>query len=209
MRCLGRLISGLLLVMVLAAAWLYRDDLQRWVRERLHPGEAALRIGHPSASALASATRKLDSLGAHRLDSVVVNADEMASLLVAGVNFLPGRAFDSVSVELGQREVRIRTMIDSAAIPPQVRDILPGHRRYEVLTARAAINPVRAGEAELQLRHVEVRGIPLPSSLVTRVAGELTGGGRDGRLVVDLPQAVSGFRVRPDGVAIYREGGGS
>jgi len=50
---------------------------------------------------------------------VVLTPSEMASLLAQGASFLPGATFDSISVELGDRTARIRTLVDSATIPPR------------------------------------------------------------------------------------------
>ncbi|MES1259159.1 MAG: hypothetical protein ABUL71_01095, partial [Gemmatimonadota bacterium] len=132
MRCLGRLVLLVILLIAAGVAWLYRDDLQRWLDTKLHPAAVALRTGHPSTSALHSATTKLDSLQRTRGDSIVLSANEMAALLAQGATFLPAGTFDSVSIELGDRSVRVRTLVDSNAIPPRVRALIPGGvRRYE------------------------------------------------------------------------------
>ena len=131
MRCLGRLVLLVLLILGAGAAWLYRDELRRTVNRQLHPASAAARIGRPSPGALRSATAKLDSLQRTRQDSVLISPSEMASLLVQGTTFLPGVAFDSISVELGDRTARIRTLVDSASIPPRWRALIPGRaERY-------------------------------------------------------------------------------
>lgn len=208
MRCLGRLVLLLVLLLAAAAAWLYRDSLRRWVDTELHPAAAARRIGRPSMPALKAATAKLDSLQRTRADSIVLTASEMASLLAQGTSLLPGATFDSISVELGDRTTRIRTLIDSASIPPRVRALIPGGaNRYEEVVLSGTLTPVHAGLAELELQHVTLRGIPMPADLVARLAGEATGKGTEGRFAMVLPQTVGGFRVRPEGVAIYRQGG--
>ena len=207
MRCLGRLILLAALLAAAAAAWLYRDDLRRWADQQLHPAIAAARIGHPSPGALRSAMAKLDSLQRTRQDSVVLTANEMASLLAQGTTFLPGISFDSISVELGDRTTRIRTLVDSASIPARWRALIPGRpARFEEVVIGGTLTPVHAGLAELQLQHLTVHGIPLPSDLIARLATHASGRGSDGRLEVVLPPTVGGFRVRPDGVAIYRRG---
>jgi hypothetical protein len=207
MRCLGRLITLFFLLIVAGAAWLYRDQLGRWVDARLHPSTVALRVGRPTPDALKSAMAKLTLLQRSRGDSVVLSANEMASLLAQGTSFLPGVTFDSISVELGDRSVRIRTLLDSASIPARIRSLIPGGpRHYEELTVRGELNPVHAGLAELNVEHVSVRGIPLPSDLVARFATQASGRGTDGRVEIALPATVDGFRVRPEGVAIYRQG---
>ena len=73
---------------------------------------------------------------------------------------------------------------------------------------RGELTPVRAGLAELDVQHVSLRGIPLPASLVTRLATPASGRAADGRVEVTLPRAMSGFRVRPNGVTVYRSGAG-
>jgi hypothetical protein len=206
MRCLGRLVFLVVLLVLAGVAWLFRDDLRRWIDARLHPAAAAARIGHPSTEALTAAMTKLSALQGPRRDSVVLTADEMATLIVRGTNFLPGAVRDSLTVELEDRAIRIRTVVDSARIPATLRDLIPGRRAYEEVTVRGDLTPVHAGLAELELRHVAVRGIPLPSDVVGRIATQITGHGSEGRLEIVLPEVVGGFRVRPDGVAVYRQG---
>ncbi len=207
MRCLGRLVMLVLLVMALGAAWLFRDDISRWVRGRLHPGEVELRTGRPSVAAYRGAVGALDSLRRYRPDSIVLDADEMAAIVAHGTNLLPDGAADSVTVELGNRSVRIRAMVATARLPDRIRRYIPGHPQpFEEVIASGALTPVRDGAAELDLEHVSIDGIPAPGSAVTRLLGELTGRESDGRIVVTLPPGMSGFRVRPEGVAVYRIG---
>ena len=207
MRCLGRLVLLVILLIGAGVAWLYRDDVRRWADAKLHPALVALRTGHPSKPALKSATDKLDLLQRTRADSVVLSPSEMASLLTQGAPFLPGITFDSVSVELGDRSARIRTMVDGASIPPRIRSLIPGGaNRYEEVVVQGTLTPVRAGLAELELQHVTIRGIPMPSDLVSRLAGAAAGRAGNRRLEIALPETVGGFRVRPGGVAVYRQG---
>jgi hypothetical protein len=206
MRCLGRLLLMFVLVFAAAAAWLYRRDLRRLIDRKLHPAVAAARIGHPSTGAFTSAMSKLSSLQRARQDSVVLSPDEMVALLARDAGFLPGATFDSISIELGDRTIRVRTVVDSTRVPARLRALIPGRRPYEEVIVEGTLTPVHAGLAEFEPQHVRVRGVPLPSDIVVRLATQLTGRGSDGRLEIVLPQVVGGFRVRPEGVAVYRQG---
>jgi hypothetical protein len=207
MRCLGRLVLAFILLLLVAAGWLYRDELARWVRGRLHPATEAARVGHPSQVAMASATAKGDSLLRFRPDSILLTPDEMASLIASGARFLPAGALDSISVELGDRTIRIRTLVRTTRLPKRLLDMIPvTPDSLEEVIAAGTLTPVRAGVAELALTRVLVRGLPVPSEMVARIIGKVTGKADDGRLEIVMPASIIGFRVRPTGVTIYRNG---
>lgn len=206
MRCLGRLVWLAILLMAAAAAWWFRDDIHRWIDRTLHPAAATAGIGHPTPSALSRARAALRSLNGPGCDSVVLDADEVAALLVHGTNFLPGVVGDSLTIELEERAIRIRTVVDSARIPAVLRDLIPGRRAYEAVTLDGSLTPVRPGYGEFQIRRATVRGVPLPAGIVDGVVSRITGRGSDGRLPLSLPPEVGGFRIRPDGMTVYRGG---
>ena len=130
----------------------------------------------------------------------------MASLISAGAS--SGDAtLDSVSVELGDRTVRVRGMVDGARLPERWRSALPiDLSGMQEVVAAGTLSPARPGVAEWQLDRVLVKGIPVPSGLIARAVGDASGAGADGRLEVRLPRRIHGFRVRPEGVAVYRDG---
>jgi hypothetical protein len=207
MACLGRLVMALVMILLLAAGWLYRDELTRWGRGIVDPMSAVRRTGTPSAEAFAQATAKIASFGGSKADSVVLTASEFAALVVAEGNLLGVEGIDSVRVELGDRTIRVRTMLATDRLPARLRARLPdGVEPYEEVILKGELVPARPGVGEWRFEQVLVRGLPLPADLVTRVVGEVTGRQRDGRLEVLLPPGVAGFRVRPEGVAIYRGG---
>ena len=207
MRCLGRLVLLFVLLLLLAAGWLYRTEVTRYVRGVVDPMSVARRTGTPSPEALARAERKLIALTSEQPDSILLTADELASLMVSGTELLDIQGVDSVSVELGDRQVRVRVMVDTDQLPARVRAAIPGEPSpWEEVIAEGELSPARSGTAEWRLDRVIVRGLPLPAELVGRVINRVTGQATDGRLLVTLPRQVSGFRVRPEGVAIYRSG---
>ena len=205
MRCLGRLVFAIVLILLLAAGWLYRTEITRYVRGVVDPMSIARRTGTPSPEALASAERKIISLTSEQPDSILLTADELASLMVQGSELLGVRGVDSVSVELGDRQVRVRAMIETAHLPDRIKTAIPGDPSpWEEVIAEGELAPARPGIAEWRLDRVVVRGLPLPAELVGRILNRVTGQSTDGRVLVQMPSDVSGFRVRPEGVAIYR-----
>ncbi|MES2123280.1 MAG: hypothetical protein V4503_01205 [Gemmatimonadota bacterium] len=209
MRCLGRIVLLFLALLLLAAGWLYRTELVRWGRGILDPLSVVRRTGHPSPVATASATWKVDSLMRSGADSILLTADEMASLVARGAGFIPEAPLDSISVELGDRSIRMRTMVNSDRLPARVIQMLPvTPHGYQEVIAEGALTPARTGVAEWRLERVRVRGLPVPSDLVARIIGKATGRESDGRLEIAMPRGITGFRVRPEGVAIYRSGSG-
>lgn len=196
---------ALVMILLLAAGWLYRDELTRWGRGIVDPMSAVRRTGTPSATALDQATTKIRSLGQSDADSILLTASEFASLVVAEGNLLGVEGIDSVSVELGDRTIRVRTMLATDRLPERLRARLPNAvEPYEEVILKGDLVPARPGVGEWRFEQVLVRGLPLPADLVARVVGEITGRQRDGRLEILLPPSVAGFRVRPEGVAIYR-----
>jgi hypothetical protein len=207
MRCLGRLIAVMVLLVLLGAGWLYRTEITRYVRGVVDPMSVARRTGSPSPQDLASAERKVMALVAERPDSVLLTAGELASLVVQGTELLGLRGVDSVTVELGDRRMRVRAMIETSQLPDRVRAAIPGEPApHEEVIAEGGIGPARPGTAEWELDRVIVRGLPLPADLVARILTRVTGRESDGRILVELPPEIEGFRVRPEGVAVYRGG---
>lgn len=205
MRCLGRVVSLLFVFMLLAIGWLYRTEITRYVRGIVDPISIARRTGTPSPESLASAEAKVVLLAREQPDSVLLTASELASLLGHGNSILGFSGLDSISIELGDRRVRVRTMVNTAKLPERVLRLWPGTPApYEEVIAEGGLTPARPGVGEWQLERVIVRGIPLPSDVVGRMLAQATGQGSDGRIMLPLPKDVQGFRVRPEGVALFR-----
>lgn len=208
MRCLGRLLLLTIIAIAALAAWLFRSDLHRWIDHRIHPGRVSVATGRPSAAGVANATARLDRMvGTHR-DSVTITAAEMASLVAEGVHILPGVSRDSLSLELGDGEIRMRTVVDSAVIPEPWRKLLAakGGGRFQTVVASGPVAPVRAGLGEFSIDHLSIDGVPLPVDAVARLVAAVTGRAGERRVEFTLPSQVGGFRVHRDGVVVYREG---
>jgi hypothetical protein len=208
MRCLGRLLLLAFIAVVALAAWLFRSDLRRVVNQRLHPRSAAVETGHPTPAALTNATTKLQRMGTTGRDSTTLSASELASLLADGVHILPGVSRDSLTVQLGDGEVQVRTVIDSTTIPDPWRKVLAFKGlRFATVIARGAMIPVRAGLGEFSVDHLSVDGVPVPVDAAAKVVAGVTGRAGGKRIDIALPASIGGFRVRHDGVTVYRAGG--
>ena len=205
MRCLGRLVLLFLLLVAGAGAWLYRVEITRYVRGIVDPMSLARRTGTPSPDNLQRAEQKVALLVREAPDSVILSAGELASLVERGSELLGVSGVDSISIELGDRSMRVRTMLDTSKLPERYRRLIPGDPQpWEEVIATGRLQPGRPGQAEWELQSVIVRGLPLPSDLISRALGQVTGQSSDGRLIINLPPDIHGFRVRPEGVAIYR-----
>lgn len=194
-----------MIMVLLVAAWIYRDNLQHWAHAVLPSPRMASLTGRPSTPAARQAARALDSLRQPGVDSVILTPDEMASLLARSATFLPGETLDSLTVQLGERSLDVRSVIDSARIPPTLHHLMLGDRSaYEVVRVSGTFTPVQPGQGEFAVGSASVHGIPLPHALLHDLARRLTG--RDGeRISITLPAAVAGFRVRPSGVTVYHQ----
>ena len=207
MRCLGRLLFTFMMILLLAVAWVYREDIKRWGRGVLDPAGAAQRVGAPSDRSYQSALAKVHRLMQSRPDSIVLSANELAALLQNGSGLMHDLPMDSTTVELGNRTIRVRTMVNTARLPERYRALTSRTLRpFEEVIASGSLTPVRDGLAEWRLDRVLVRGIPVPSDVVTTNVGAATGRESDGRHEIGMPKGVSGYSVRPEGVAVYRNG---
>ncbi len=196
--------ATLVLLVVLAAGWFYRDDIVRFSRAQLGMPALPSRVGLPEAGGAERGRSRMDSLVRARVDSVVLTPVEMASLIDAELRRLASGAPDSISVELGDRELTIRGQISTEPIPAAIRDILGGAlgAREEVeLTGTLGLQ--RAGVGEFEVRRVRVRGFPIPRDLVDRLVGRYVPRAAGPVVSFDVPAAVTGIRVTPRGVILY------
>src|SRR5882724_11391354 len=97
-----RLIAAFLLLLLLVGGWAYRRELRgMWRFWRSAKTTEAPVTGYASPRALAAASDLVDSLNGWRADSIVLSAEELASLLQAGLGGMAAQYLDSVSVTLG------------------------------------------------------------------------------------------------------------
>ena len=203
-----RLLFFFFLLLLLGGAWLYRHELAgMWRFWRSGPHTEVPVTGRASARGLAAATDLVDSLNGWRADSIVLTAEELASLLQAGLGGSAARYLDSVEVTLGTDHAIVTASLATDAIPRNAlgpfRHLMRAHERVSV-GGKLAVLGAEAGA--LQVDAVKLRGIPFPQSLVGRFMSSSLGASEDGTVRFKLPRGIRDLKVRPSGVVLY--GGG-
>ena len=201
-----------LLVVALAAAWWFRDPLMeagaRWFgpKRTALPPVADTAVGAPTPAAVASGGAKLKDLGKRAgPDSVVLSANEMASLIGGGIDWRVRKTFDSLRVELLDGSFAVHARLDTRAIPSDALGpfIAIVNDREPVRLAGPLV--VEApGRGRWTLQELSLRGFPLPGPIVQDIARRVAGADSTGALAVPLPPDVASIAIRPTGVVLYK-----
>ncbi len=202
-----KVLAFLLVVAGLAVGWWYREDIMRFGRQQLGMAEPPSRVGRPDSAALQSGREAMDALIRTGADSVVLSPSELASLVADELRRSPAGVPESVTVELGDREVTIRARVATAPIPAAIRDVLGsalGER--ETIEVGGRIGLRRTGLGEFEIGRVRVRGFPVPRDLVGRLVGRYLPRIEDGQVLFAVPEGITGIRVTPHGATLYGRG---
>ena len=197
----------------LVLAWWFREPilgtLGTWFgrREPL-PSVADTAVGAPTPAAIASGKAKIDSLrgtAAAAPDSVVLSANEMASLIGSGIDWTVRRTFDSLRVELLDSALAIHARLDTRALPPDALGPLAGLvGPREPIRLGGTIAIERPGTARFTVREISLRGFAFPAPAVRSVARQMAGANADGAIPFTLDRGVADMLIRPTGVILYR-----
>lgn len=203
-----RVLASLILIAGLLAGWIFREDLRRFARHQLGLAEPPSSVGIPDPGRLGSARARIDSLVRQQADSVVLSPDEVASLVADQLARSPAGVPESLSVELGEREVTIRARVATAPIPEAIRDLLGsalGER--ETVEVGGILGLRREGEGEFEVQRVRVKGFPVPRDLVNRLLARYLPEVDRATAIIPVPAGVTGIRVGPRGAVFYGRGG--
>ena len=203
-----RLGFALLVTFLILAGWAYRRELAgMWRFWRSGRPAVTAVTGRASPQALTKATDLVDSLNGWNADSIVLTADELASLLQAGLGGAAARYLDSVTVTLGDDEATVGAMLATEAIPRQAlgpfRHFVRSRERVSVGGHLDVLGP-EAGV--LRVNAVKLRGIPFPTAFIGRFMSSSLGASDDGSVRFKLPKGIRDLKVRPTGIVLY--GGG-
>lgn len=205
---------GCLAAIIIAAlaVWWFRDLIGRraahWFgrRSTALPPVADTSVGAPTPTALASAEAKLDTLGQRGgADSVVLNANEVASLIGRGIDWNVRKAFDSLRVELMDGTLAVDTRLDTSVIPPSELGPLQGMLApREPLRMVGTLTVARPGVAHWTVTELSLRGFPFPAPAVRAMTRRMAGADTSGAVAVQLSPGVARIVVNPVGVILYR-----
>jgi hypothetical protein len=207
-----RLAGLALLVLGLAVAWWFREPLleagSRWFgpKRTALPPVADTAVGAPTPRAVASSGTKLADLGRPAgPDSVILSANEMASLIGGGLDWSVRKTFDSLRVELLDGSFAVHARLDTRAVPADALGpfaVMLGER--EPLRLAGPLDVISPGRGRWTLQELSVRGFPFPGPMVRALAQRMAGADSLGALAVPLPADVSRVVIRPTGVVLYR-----
>ncbi|MEO8201103.1 MAG: hypothetical protein ABI679_11325 [Gemmatimonadota bacterium] len=197
--CLG-------LILLLVAGWFYRDRLLSYVHRMTGPRKnvaASAAIGRPSTSGAERARDKIDSLNAWHADSVVLTANEMASLIGAGLDPAFRGQLDSLQLKLESGRVGVEASLITARIPKDVMGPLGemvGDREH--LSAGGVVELTEPGRAVWIVDRLSLGNFPFPTAMIPRLL-ERAMGSHASEVPFIVPQGITGVRIRPTGVTLF------
>lgn len=212
LKALSRLGCLVLIVAVAAVGWWYRDPIMRavapWIPHRPAPlpPVADTSVGAPTPAAVASANAKLRELAqAGGPDSVVLNPNEVASLVGGGMNWAVRKMFDSLRVELGEGTVTLYAKLDTRLVPRDALGPLGGVLRpYEPVRTGGPVAIARPGRLRWTLDELSIRGVRFPAPVARRIAQRVAGADATGAVSVAVDPAAADVAVHPTALVLYR-----
>ena len=214
LKGLFRLFIFVLLLMGVAAAYWYRQPIGRAFDRLVGRRATALPkvspdsgTGAPTPAALASAQRKLASLGAPRgPDSVVLTPNEMAALVGNGIDWTVRKTFDSLRIELSEGSIAVNARLDTKLIPQDALGPLRGLlAEREPIRIAGPLRIARPGVARWTVQSIALRGFPFPAPAVKALARQTAGADTTGSVALQVDPAVAGLAIHPTGVVLYRK----
>ena len=205
-----RIVGVLTLAALTSGAWLFRDDIYRVVKPQVDRVSGSLGIGvgesRPPSDALSRVRDKVDSLHGWGLDSITLDAVEMATLVAAGLPPDVRSRLNSIAVTLGDGQVTLSARVETTRIPREALGILADALDpWEPVSATGPVFALGPGRVGWRVDGITLRGFTLPVETTHRLIDKNVPGARDGVLPVPLPRGVRTLRVRPSGVTLYRE----
>lgn len=202
--CLRRVLMLAVLLVALAAAWVFREPIRRaWTDLR---GGPAL-VEQPSEALAVRAEDKLDGLRSGSARSASLSGREIESLLLFRYPGVLPAFLDSPRVELANDQLRLRARIPIDKLP-RIQDLelaafMPDTTE---LTIAGKLLPLDSGRVAFGVDQVSAARVPLPSRLVPAALERL--GRRDepglprDAIALPLPPGAAAAYVRRDSLVL-------
>jgi hypothetical protein len=199
-----RVIGCLGLIVLLAAGWLYRDQIVGFVKDQLSSRRATSEtVGRPTQGGARRALDKVDSLNAWHADSVVLSAAEMASLIGAGLDPAFRGNLDSLQVGLSEDRIRIEASLKTSQLPRELLGPLGGMvGDREHLKAEGPVTVTAPARAEWRIDQLTLGSFPFPRDVIPRLM-ERALGTRTSSVPFIIPRGIADVAIHPSGVTLY------
>ncbi len=213
--CLKGLLRLAFLAIVLVAAlvaWWFREPILRTAARWFGPHPTTLppvadtAVGAPTPKALSSTQTKMDRLKQPSApDSVILSANEVASMIGSGIDWTVRKSFDSLRVELLEGSLAVYCRLDTRVIPPEALGPLAGFLNpMEPLRFAGPLAIERPGTARFTVAELSLRGIPFPGPMVTHLAQRVAGADSTGAVPLRVSPAFADVAIHPTGIVLYR-----
>ena len=202
-----RIGCAVVLLALLALAWLYREQLgDRYRRLRGLPPRARVTYVAADSSPAATQTtlRRLGGRGGPT--TVELTAGQVGALIDELLRRTGTHAVDSVQVGLAVGEIRVRGSLDMKQIPPNLLGPLAGalgDRESIEIGGPLSVDPI--GRLLWSITSLSVKSFPFPRSTIPALVRQLRIPGAEGN-AVPVP-GLTNLRdvlVTPDGVRLTR-----
>jgi len=206
-------LAFLAVVLVVAlAAWWFREPILRGAARWFGPRSTALppvadtAVGAPTPKALSSTQTKIDRLRQPSgPDSVVLSANEVASLIGSSMDWSVRKSFDSLRVELFEGSLAVHCRLDTRVIPPDALGPVAGFLRpMEPLRIAGPLAIERPGIVRFTVEQLSLRGIQFPAPVVRQLAQRVAGADTTGAVPLRVSPAFTDVVIHPTGLVLYR-----
>jgi hypothetical protein len=210
MGCLRRLIGLAVILVVIGAAYLYRDRLALlWYEVKARFGATGPVASSPVASEelAVQAAGKLASLAGGQSDRASFSGLELQSLLEYRYQQLLPGFVDSPRVEIDDSRLRLhmRVPVDRIPASPEFEDVAPFLPDTANLAVRGQLIPVGEGIA-FAVDELTAQRIPLPSRMVpgalAMLGREDAPGLPEDAIAIPLPRGVRVAYLRADSLIL-------
>lgn len=205
--CLRRIVSLVILLVVVAVAWLYRDRIRdRWREFR---GQSVEQVA-PSPELAELTAARIDSLDAGQLDRLALGQAELQSLLQYRYQGVLPAFVDSAKVELDGDQLRLRGRVPVDKLPSvgelgEAASFLPD--TSEVML-EGKLLPLDSGRVAIAVDQVTAARIPLPKRLVPgalrRLGRNPEPGLAEDAIAIRIPFGAAAAYVRNDSLVLLR-----